>query len=142
MSSGLASSSGRDTPDDSGRRRRRTAAIQPVRARILSCFNATCLLGYLVEQILDLDPEMYGSPAFQADPACSVVIADEDGAREEKDIIAKRKIRLARQLTEWLRCLDDELKVDVQTSVCPPPHFVVNLAVSWALGAVPIRIPR
>lgn len=97
----------------------RTSRIQPLRSRTISCFNATCKLGHIVEQILDLDVSSGG-----------VMPIDEQALQEEEEWAARRKVRIAKQLDEWRGVVEQQLRIDVQSSVCAPSHWIVNMAVS------------
>ncbi len=121
-----------NSPSDTTHRRR-MPRVQPVRSRTISCFNSTCRLGYIVEQLLDIDIFSLTNhkPVPGTDMASNQVITlDAETISDEQEMVARKKIRLAKQLEEWYRTLDEELHVNVQSSVCAPTQFIVNMAVS------------
>lgn len=95
----------------------RTARIQAVRSRTISCFNHTIKLGHIVEQILELDVASGG-----------VMPMDDQALQEEEEWAARRKVRIAKQLDEWRGVVEQQLRIDVQSNVCAPSHWIVNMA--------------
>lgn len=100
--------------------------LDPTQARTISCFNATCRLGVLVERILDLDEE---GPRFERSVGGG---KDEDEVHQSRSTerALREKDWLAGELGKWFQELPASLRVDVQHTVNPPTHLIVNLAVS------------
>jgi hypothetical protein len=93
----------------------------PTRSHVLSCFNVTCKLAMIVEEILNMEAEgPMPDSARQASNAS-------DANRRIRD----NADRITGMLNEWRQNLPPSLWVDASSRVCPPPHFVVNMTVSW-----------
>lgn len=91
----------------------------PTRSHVLSCFNSTCKLAMIVEEILNMEAE---GPLLA------------DGRRESNAGDVNRRIRdsadrITGLLNDWKQNLPPSLWVDASSRVCPPPHFVVNMTV-------------
>jgi hypothetical protein len=103
------------------------ARINPRRSHVLTTFNATCRLGLIVEKIMDLDEE---GPCLEGLTGVEREMAARGPKQVEDPEMLRQRDVLSEMLDDWWINLSSVIQVRTDDqSVCPCPHFVVNIAV-------------
>ncbi|KAK8870076.1 hypothetical protein IAR55_000646 [Kwoniella newhampshirensis] len=96
-------------------------SISPRRGYVMSCFNWTCRLGMIVEDVLNLE--------IQCPPSIESWDAGFLQKTSQQWDTARNAEAVSEQLESWRRALPSFLLLDPSPSVSPIPHHAVTL--SW-----------